>query len=69
MRINSHLFYNESNSGGLFGKANAGWILWIVEDGFFDDRQNLVMSHNFPVKPTKKQLRKLRKSFSKLEGF
>ena len=69
MQINTHLYSHKSSNGGFAGNEDAGWKLWIVEDGFFEDRQNVVMSWQFPVKPTKKQIRKLRRKFRKLEGF
>lgn len=69
MRINTQLFSNKSNNGGFAGDNPAGWTLWIVEDGDFTDRQNLVMTWQFPVKPTRKQVRKLRRSFRKMDGF
>lgn len=65
MQINTHLYSHKSSNGGFAGKVDAGWTLWIVEDGLFEDRQNLVMSWQFPVKPTKKQIRKLRRQFRK----
>ncbi|UVX31135.1 hypothetical protein P4b_00040 [Klebsiella phage VLCpiP4b] len=64
MKINTHLFHN-APCIHTFGSQIASWTLWIVEDGFFEDRQNLVMSWQFPVKPTKKQIRKLRRQFRK----
>lgn len=66
MKINTHLYPNKSSNGGFAGVADAGWTLWIVEDGIFDDRQNLVMSWSFHVRPTKKQIRKLRKQFKRM---
>lgn len=73
MKINTDLFYVHHSGYGSKNyrvkKHKAHWCLWFTEDGFFEDRQNLVMSWQFPVKPTKKQIRKLRRQFRKLEGF
>lgn len=62
MQINTNLFYNTPGMH-TFGNQIASWTLCIAEYGFFEDRQNLVMSWQFPVKPTKKQIRKLRRQF------
>lgn len=65
MRINTDVYYVESSNGGFYGTHDSYWVLWITEDGVFEDRQNLIMSWQFPIKPTKKQIRKLRRQFRK----
>lgn len=69
MHINTDLYYVQSSNGGFKGTNDCYWVLWITEDGVFEDRQNFIMSWQFPVKPTKKQIRKLRRQFRNLEGF
>lgn len=64
MQINTHLFYDPGYTH-TFGYQAACWTLWIVEDGFCEHRQNLFMSVRLPAKPTKKQIRKLRRQFRK----
>lgn len=65
MRIQTYLFANKSNNGGLLGTVNAQWNLWFSEITNVTERQHYVACHTFPVKPTKKQIRKLRREFRK----
>lgn len=68
MRFNTDLFYTDST--GFFGwSPAAAWQLWFSED-YKEDRQVFVMDYKFPVKPTKRQVRKLRREFRKVcKGF
>lgn len=63
MKISTHLYSVKSSNGGICGISDARWRLWIVEDAILEDRQNQVMSWAFPVKPTNKQIRQLRRQF------
>ena len=65
MRIQTSLFATKSNNGGLLGKKNAQWNLWFSEITNVTERQHYVACHSFPAKPTKKQIRKLRREFRK----
>lgn len=65
MRIQTSLFANKSNNGGLLGKMDAQWNLWFSEITNVTERQHYVACHSFPAKPTKKQIRKLRRQFRK----
>ena len=65
MRIQTSLFASKSNNGGLLGKMNAQWNLWFSEITNVTERQHYVACHSFPAKPTKKQIRKLRRQFRK----
>lgn len=65
MRIQTSLFANKSNNSGLLGKVNAQWNLWFSEITNVIERQHYVACHSFPAKPTKKQIRKLRRAFRK----
>lgn len=65
MRIKTYLFANKSNNGGLLDTVNAQWNLWFSEITNVTERQHYVACHTFPVKPTKKQIRKLRREFRK----
>ena len=65
MRIQTSLFASKSNNGGLLGKVNAQWNLWFSEITNVTERQHYVACHSFPAKPTKKQIRKLRRQFRK----
>lgn len=50
---------------GAFVQADhSHWVLWFAEDNY-DYQQPLVIDHEFPVKPTKRQIRKLRRAFRK----
>lgn len=66
MQFNTDLFYVDSRPqfGRLAQARNSGWQLWFSEKNF-DYQQPLVEEHSFPVKPTKKQIRKLRRAFRK----
>lgn len=65
MRIQTSLFASKSNNGGLLGEVNAQWNLWFSEITNVTERQHYVACHSFPAKPTKKQIRKLRRQFRK----
>lgn len=65
MRTKTHLYFVQSSNGGLRGTNDCYWVLWVTEEGDFEDRQNLIMSWQFPVKPTKKQVRMHRRQFRK----
>ena len=59
MLVNTHLF---SHNSFATENIDAGWTLWFVEargNPYWDN----VQSMRFPVKPTKKQIRKLRRKF------
>lgn len=64
MRFNTDLFYTDS-TGFFGGYCVASWQLWFAED-YRDDIQVFVMDYKFPVKPTKRQVRKLRREFRKV---
>lgn len=68
MKFNTKLFYTDST--GFFGWSQAAdWELWFSED-YKEGRQVFVMYYKFPVKPTKRQVRKLRREFRKVcKGF
>lgn len=73
MQINTDLYYVQYSGFGSKNyrarKHKALWCLWFTEDGDIKDRQNIIECHRFPVKPTKKQIRKLRRQFRKLVGY
>lgn len=46
----------------IFGRVNP-WQLWFISDCYYPDHK--VVCHNLSVKPTKKQIRKLRREFCK----
>lgn len=68
MIFNTDLFYTDST--GFFGwSPAASWQLWFSED-YREDMGVFVMDYKFPVKPTKRQVRKLRREFRKVcKGF
>lgn len=60
MRVNTHLYSHKSHSPmNIF----AGWTLWFV--GEECSPWHNVECKFFPAKPTKKQVRKLRRKFIK----
>lgn len=64
MIFNTDLFYTDST--GFFGwSPAASWQLWFSED-YREDMEVFVMDYKFPVKPTKRQVRKLRREFRKV---
>lgn len=64
MQFNTDVYYVKP--GITFGGyVLACWKLWFTEDGDIKDRQHIIDCHTFPVKPTKKQVRKLRRAFRK----
>lgn len=64
MQFNTDVYYVKP--GITFGGyVLACWKLWFTEDGDIKDRQHIIECHTFPVKPTKKQVRKLRRAFRK----
>lgn len=69
MQFNTDLFYVGGTKQPAFGKqkyipAKAEWQLWFSEE-CGEIRMPLVVDYNFPVKPTKRQVRKLRRAFRK----
>lgn len=73
MKIKTDLFYVGGTPIPIYGKqrpsrTKAEWQLWFSQefDGLY---MPMVMDYSFRVKPTKKQIRKLRRSFRKLDGF
>lgn len=61
MLVNTHLYSHRSYSPE---NVLAGWTLWFVEahkNPFWDNVECIYL----PVKPTKKQIRKLRRKFIK----
>ncbi len=60
MRVNTTVYYVSNNNSEITRKAMAGWIVW-VNGG----KEHPVMFFDLPTKPTKRQLRKLRKQFRK----
>lgn len=69
MQFNTDLFYVGGTKQPTFGKqqyipATAEWQLWFSEV-CGETRMPLVVEYNFPVKPTKRQVRKLRRLFRK----
>ena len=63
MKFTTELFYY-----GITQPTDAGWTLWLTELTK-ETRWPLLVSYSFPVKPTRKQVRKLRRSFRKMDGF
>lgn len=59
MHFNTDLLYY-----GVNPHTDAGWTLWLTEITH-EIKMPLVMGYNFPVKPTKKQIRKLSREFRK----
>lgn len=50
----------------VFGGYHAcSWKLWFTEAAYVEDRQQVIDLHQLPVKPTKRQIRKLRRQFRK----
>ncbi len=73
MKINTDLIYVGGAQQPVFGKqqalpAKAEWQLWFYES-CEETKMPLVMDYSFPVKPTRKQVRKLRRSFRKMDDF
>lgn len=66
MQINTHLSHVVScHQFGNLGKAvKSGWHL-CFSDGNFNNQQPMVVEYHFHAKPTKKQIRKLRRAFRK----
>lgn len=69
MQFNTDLFYVGGTKQPAFGKqqyipAKAEWQLWFSEE-CGEMRMPLVVDYSFPVKPTKRQVRKLRRAFRK----
>lgn len=64
MRFNTDVYYVKPER--IFGGHTlACWKLWFTEDSDIKDRQHIIECHTFPAKPTKKQIRKLRRAFRK----
>lgn len=64
MRFNTDVYYVKP--GITFGGHSlACWKLWFTEDGDIKYRLRIIECHTFHVKPTKKQIRKLRRQFRK----
>lgn len=69
MQFNTDLFYVGGTKQPVFGKqqhipATAEWQLWFSEI-CEETKMPLVVDYSFPTKPTKKQIRKLRRQFRK----
>lgn len=66
MRSITRLYFVDSQPqfGEFLQAEESSWQLWFAEDRD-DNHQPLVVEYNFPVKPTKRQLRKLRRAFRK----
>ena len=58
MQFNTDIYYKNTMFGGY---VHAHWKLWFIEI----DRQHMVVFHTLSAKPTKKQIRKLRRKFRK----
>lgn len=63
MYFDTHLNYVRPQIGFGGYYFTACWKLWFVEEGDIQERQAVIDCHVFPVKPTKKQIRKLRRQF------
>lgn len=63
MRFNTDLYYTGS-TGFFGGHCIASWQLWFAEE-WRDDMQVFVDDYKFPTKPTKRQIRRLRREFRK----
>ena len=64
MRFNTDVYYVKPER--IFGGYTlACWRLWFTEDGDIKYRLRIIECHTFHVKPTKKQIRKLRRAFRK----
>lgn len=66
MQTNTTLFYVDSRPqyGEFIQAEYSHWELWFSEDPN-NPVMPLVIDHEFPVKPTKRQIRKLRRAFRK----
>lgn len=66
MQTNTTLFYVDSRPqyGDFIQAQYSHWQLWFSEDPN-NPVMPLVIDHEFPVKPTKRQVRKLRRAFRK----
>jgi hypothetical protein len=66
MQTNTTLFYVDSRPqyGEFIQAQYSHWELWFSEDPN-KPVMPLVIDHEFPVKPTKRQVRKLRRAFRK----
>lgn len=69
MQFNTDLFYVGGTKQPAFGKhqfiiSTAEWQLWLSKV-CEETRMPLVVNYKFPVKPTKRQVRKLRRAFRK----
>lgn len=69
MQFNTDLYYVQHSGFGTKNfrarKHKAHWCLWFIESGNIQERQSVINCHVLSVKPTKKQLRKLRRAFRK----
>ena len=65
MESNTDLYYVAGSNHCFGGYQESYWVLWFTEADMPDDRQTIIESHQFCVKPTRKQIRKLRKKFKK----
>lgn len=65
MHFNTDVYYVKPEKLLFGGHLNAGWRLWFTESNVTLDRQPLIECHSLRVKPTKKQIRKLRRRFRK----
>lgn len=64
MRFNTDVYYVKP--GITFGGHSlACWKLWFTEEGVIKYRLRIIECHTFHAKPTKKQIRKLRRAFRK----
>lgn len=64
MQFNTDIYFKKSWQT-FGGHTTAQWKLWFTEDGDVIGRQHIIECHTLPVKPTKRQVRKLRRKFRK----
>ena len=64
MKFNTDIYFVKPEQC-FGGYINACWKLWFTEAGDVVDRQHIIECHTLPVKPTKRQVRKLRRAFRK----
>lgn len=67
MQFNTELFHvcSRPKFGNLCKASKSEWQLWFSKKNFDYQQPFVDEVHNLPVKPTKKQVRKLRRAFRK----
>lgn len=65
MEFKTDLYFTAGSQSCFGWYQESYWVLWFVEADIPDDRQAIIESHQFHAKPTKRQVRNLRKKFKK----